>query len=1004
MSNSFQEYLDAYTTYRPKYGPKTAIFMMVGIFYELYDVRDPETGQGKTTMLELTELLGLKIAVKKGDGPNGLDGLVAGIPDYAIHKWAGRLTSTGWTVVLVEQVKNTAGKVIRREAQRILTPGSHMEAAMTSTNSGDVYLTFVSIEKSNEAPYLSIVSLDLTTGYLRVYETQANGTEDAWTCNDIVQFMELYPPKEVLWSCEGPLYFCERLTDGKLRSLLGCTSQTLFHKRTPLAGAWKTPLFREEYLTRRCQIKNLLPTHAALHLNPGSRSETALLSLLSALEEIWPSLSLGCLLTYPWTPQSTLRLGENALVQLHMIVPEGKNQDVLSLFDSCATSMGKRLLRERLLKPSALFTEIQTNLNQVEIWTRHEKVYRESITKTLRTFSDLNRLYRKIQQGSVTATDLIGLHTTLKGVHQILTTGQVNDIILEANQFILKEVFTVFSQTKIYESTDDISIFVSGFNESIDLIESEIASVHTSIKEWIRARAISVNLSADSLKVDLKEKSLVVKGPKSLIETLKKSGKLPAGCTATVQKTCSYLESTELDHFFGLLQRYRSSLSLQQGKCLIDVGIILSRTILDSWLLVSEWSSQMDVNMTLAKVALDMGYVKPTLIEGDTGSLQIKGLRHPLLEAQDRKIPYVQHDISLGSSDNDGSSQGWLLYGLNASGKSSLMRATGLSVLLAQAGSFVPAQSMILCPFSSVHTRIINTDNLWMGLSSFAVEMSEMRDIFQSAGPRSLVLGDELCSGTETTSATALVAAGLNGLLKRGARFLFATHLHGLNQISEVVTNPLLQIWHLHVEYDQINDRLVYHRTLKKGSGSSLYGLEVAKAMRIPSDILEDAMRFRKQIAGEADLINSLGSSWNSQIIRRICEMCGAKEVGNLEVHHIKPRATAVHGRLSDGSNVHSSANLIVLCDTCHDTIHRDELVVEPYIQTSNGLERSATMSVVSSARISKSKWSAEDLQTIQTESKKYSHLTLPNLVKYLKNQHAINISTPTLRKLIAGI
>jgi DNA mismatch repair protein MutS len=331
------------------------------------------------------------------------------------------------------------------------------------------------------------------------------------------------------------------------------------------------------------------------------------------------------------------------------------------------------------------------------------------------------------------------------------------------------------------------------------------------------------------------------------------------------------------------------------------------------------------------------------------------------------------------------------------------MRATGLSVLLAQAGSFVPAQSMILCPFSSVHTRIINTDNLWMGLSSFAVEMSEMRDIFQSAGPKSLVLGDELCSGTETTSATALVAAGLSGLLKRGARFLFATHLHGLNQISEVATNPLLQIWHLHVEYDQINDRLVYHRTLKKGSGSSLYGLEVAKAMRIPSDILEDAIRFRKQIAGEADLNKSVGSSWNSQIIRRTCEKCGAKEADDLEVHHIKPRADAVQGRLSDGSSVHSSANLIVLCEACHDSLHRDEFEIGPILQTSDGLERSTTMSIGSSLKSIKSKWSVEDLHTIKTESEKYSHLTLPNLVKYLKNQHNITISSVTLKKLLAG-
>jgi DNA mismatch repair protein MutS len=194
-----------------------------------------------------------------------------------------------------------------------------------------------------------------------------------------------------------------------------------------------------------------------------------------------------------------------------MIVPEGQNQDVLSLFDSCATPMGKRLLRERLLKPSASFTEIQENLNAVESWTLEEKEYRESIVRILRSFSDLNRLYRRIQQGLVSATDLIGLHTSLKGVDQILVLGQANESVQQASQFLIKEVFTVFSQTKIYESTEDTSLFVAGQYESLDLIESEIASVYSSIKEWIRARAASVNCSPDSLKVDLKEKAKVRK-------------------------------------------------------------------------------------------------------------------------------------------------------------------------------------------------------------------------------------------------------------------------------------------------------------------------------------------------------------------------------------------------------------------------------------------------------------------------------------------------------------
>jgi len=330
-----------------------------------------------------------------------------------------------------------------------------------------------------------------------------------------------------------------------------------------------------------------------------------------------------------------------------------------------------------------------------------------------------------------------------------------------------------------------------------------------------------------------------------------------------------------------------------------------------------------------------------------------------------------------------------------------LMRATGLAVLLAQGGSFVPCSSMTLAPFQSLHTRIINTDNLWMGLSSFAVEMSEMRDIFRDAGPKSLVLGDELCSGTETTSATALVAAGLKGLFKRGAKFLFATHLHGLSKIKEISDDDRLKIWHLHVEYDRNLDRLVYHRTLREGSGSSLYGLEVAKAMRIPDDILEDAIRFRKSLAGEAELSGSVGSSWNSAIVKVKCTICGLMESSDLEVHHIKERHLASNtGHLSDLSNVHSQANLVVLCESCHDKIHNNTIEIGPFVQTSDGLERSVT--TVTSSNIQRSKWSDEDKEKIKESALKFPKLSMPALSKYLLNQHSIQISSQTLKKMIS--
>ena len=979
MTNMYDEYYSAYKTATAKYGPKVAIFLMVGIFYEMYDVRN-EDGETTTTFLELADLLGLKVVVKKDPDQASMETLTAGIPEFAVHKWAARLTQTGWTVLLIDQVTNPAGKVVRREVVRTLTPGSHVEAAQGLQN--DTFLTFVSLEKSksDEAPLLALTAIDLTTGHLHVYETQAQGSSVAWTCNDVVQFMELYPPKEVLWSSNIDI------SESKLKAVLG--SNQTFHRRSPLTtGAWLKPAFREEYLRTKCGLKSLLPTHVALHVAPGSHVETALVSLLYALEELWPSLKLGTLLVYPWIADSMVHLGENALVQLHMIT-EASNEhkpDVLSIFNHTATPMGRRGLRNRLLKPSADVETITRNLDAVEDWTKRPSE-QGPLVKRLKTMSDMHRLYRKIQQGTITAADMIGLDTTLKAAEFI----QIALGIAE-NQTIRSAISKIFSIDKCYNASEDQTILLSGVNPSLDAIESQIKTKHDAINSWIDVCAKAAGVTPDTFKPEFREKSLIIKGPRAVIQMMSK--KLPANTTAVTNKSASYLESSDLDALYGSLLRLRETLKVQQSVVLIEQGSLLADQILVPWTVLTDWITALDVNLTLARVALDMGYVRPTILRSSESSVEIEGLRHPILEAQDRKIPYVQHNVRLGDQ------QGWLLYGLNASGKSSLMRATGISVLLAQAGSFVPASKMLLSPFSSLHTRIINTDNLWMGLSSFAVEMSEMRDIFRAAGPRSLVLGDELCSGTETTSATALVAAGLRGLLKRGARFLFATHLHGLTRLEEVVTDPRLKIWHLHVEYDRVSDRLIYHRQLREGSGSSLYGLEVAKAMRIPDDILEDAVKFRKRLAGEAELSDSVGSSWNSAIIRRKCEGCGSTESGTLEVHHIKERRMAsATGRLQDGSNVHAAANLVVLCDSCHDAVHANKLEIGSLVQTSDGPERSVI--TASSKQGSKSqKWSEEDLQTIQSVCLKFPTLSPARRSKYLLNQHGIQISSASLRK-----
>jgi len=359
------------------------------------------------------------------------------------------------------------------------------------------------------------------------------------------------------------------------------------------------------------------------------------------------------------------------------------------------------------------------------------------------------------------------------------------------------------------------------------------------------------------------------------------------------------------------------------------------------------------------------------------------------------RIPYVQHDVTLGLGD----SNSWLVYGMNASGKSTLMKATGIAVLLAQSGCFVPAQNMRLRPFQAVYTRILNHDNLFAGMSSFATEMSELRDILRSANANTLVLGDELCSGTESVSAMALVAAGIQWLHKCGAKFIFATHLHDLPTLLD--TEALrLKVWHLHVEYDPVRHKLIYDRTLIPGSGSTLYGLEVARALDLPLPFLEQAQVLRRTLLKTTSQQEGAPSSHNSVICRVKCELCSHGIVSDLEVHHIQQQAIAIKGILPNGVPMNDPTNLITLCAKCHDEIHAGQKEIIPLIQTSAGPERAAsvmTKSTTTTTKSRSSKWSEEDLGHIQAVLSQYKKASLKNLSYRLKTEYQIDISVQSL-------
>jgi DNA mismatch repair protein MutS len=263
---------------------------------------------------------------------------------------------------------------------------------------------------------------------------------------------------------------------------------------------------------------------------------------------------------------------------------------------------------------------------------------------------------------------------------------------------------------------------------------------------------------------------------------------------------------------------------------------------------------------------------------------------------------------------------------------------------MAQAGLFVPADCFTFSVYKSIYTRILGNDNLFKGLSTFAVEMTELRSILKNANENSLILGDELCSGTESTSALSIFTAGIKYLSNKNCSFIFATHFHEIINYSEIKEINTLKLLHMSVLYDRVNDRLIYDRKLKEGPGDNMYGLEVCKSLNLPEDFLDMAHDIRNKYNNKSNVFNQNGliiekktSQYNSSKIKGVCEIC--KESEGTEVHHLIYQKEFENGN-SKGNKLKKNhkANLINICEKCHDKIHEENSQLKIY-KTTNGYE-----------------------------------------------------------------
>ena len=427
-------------------------------------------------------------------------------------------------------------------------------------------------------------------------------------------------------------------------------------------------------------------------------------------------------------------------------------------------------------------------------------------------------------------------------------------------------------------------------------------SIQITKKRAIAFKQILLNLGTDTIKVN---ESIQIS-----IKDIK---------FVSVSAACDEIEIPILTSLSKTILHLDGELDYEMAKAFALILENLETKWLPSFEIVSNYIAKLDVLTCKAYLAKEYNYCKPEILvdqPDDLSLVRAKELRHCLIEHIQQNEIYVPNDVCI-----DQDNTGILLYGTNAVGKTSLIRALGIAVIMAQSGMYVPCTQFVYKPYRAIFSRILGNDNIFKGLSTFAVEMSELRVILKSADENSLILGDELCSGTETESALSIFMAGLMALSNKRASFIFATHFHEIIKYDEMQGLTKIYIAHMAVHFDRELDCLVYDRKLRDGPGNRMYGLEVCKSLYLPEDFLEKAYQIRNKYHPETKgALDHPASSYNSKKIRGMCELCN-DEISQ-ETHHLAEQKDADQAGFIGTFHKNHKANLLALCEKCHLNQH----------------------------------------------------------------------------------
>ncbi len=961
-------YLQLQELFEEKYGTDTVVLMEVGSFFEIYGVDNATKQIGKTK--EIAEILNIQLTRKNKNilENNVKNPLMAGFPTATFDRYVQKLIRENkYTIVIIKQ--QGVPPNVTRYLDNILSPGVNFEYSL---NNDDNFTTSLIVEKHKDNYSVGYASIDVTTGRTSVFEIHSTQEDPTYALDQLFSLLKSHDPNEVLLTCGG-----QDVVPETVRQYLELSEQLNVHtdnKRLPIG--YQNELFKQCY-----DIKSFLSSIEFLNLEKKPLASEALAILLEFIIEHDREVVKNITAPQQINDKNFLYLGNNPLEQLNIISPNPNEQTVLSFLDNTRTSFGRRLFKERITNPIIDQTELEAryDLSDALIY-----IYAD-IDEELKHIYDIDRLKRRIQltrlhpfEINFLYDSLVASQSILKHLSSIESSSVVPELVeqqplLEKAVLHLETIFNLDETSKYAQGEISQSFFQAGFNDEIDRLikqknelQEKLETIRTAFVHLIeqqtgkpeRDYVVIKHLEKDGHHISITKSRYFLIEQALSDSYVSIDGTVYALSDFTVKIQTGNVKITaeiirEISEKISLLNKQISALVRNLFRSELEQ---LDANYCDLMNTLITTIGKIDVALSNIKASLIHNLVRPQILTSpeETSYLELLDVRHPLVEAREENGIYVPNDVVMGDKSlqdastssstmakmTDEDTRGVLLYGINSSGKSSLMKSLGVCIILAQSGFFVPAKQMRFTLFQELFTRIIARDNFEKGLSSFAVEMMEMKNIFNRSTARSLILGDEISRGTETLSALAIVSATIQRLSEIGALFMFTTHLHQLQRIDLLQALPQVVSVHLHVHYDEKADKLIFDRTLQTGSGSSVYGLEFAESLHMDKKFLALAAKIRQQIAQEEDdltlLTKKQSNNYNKDLYATSCGLC--RDTVS-EIHHIAPQKNAnEHGYIKHFHKDHKY-NLVPLCNACHKKVHAGEIEIKGFKMTSTGLE-----------------------------------------------------------------